>query len=208
MVEEQLVPFGDVLGHALGNIPVYSCHVSNVGVALSQLEAHSEVSCSIWCGMKLYYGCKYQCVEFARRWLIHALGVTFGDVVMAFEIFDMQSAFSVREEAPIPWLSVNNGSAARPEIGSALIWTAGGQFEGTGHVAIITEVGDDHVNIAEQNVFHVAWPDGQNYARSLSLIHDTATGGYTIMDPRLVEGTRISGWKTLADFERSPIPIG
>ncbi len=44
---------------------------------------------------------KYQCVEFARRWLIKAQGYTFGDVAMAFQIFDMKYAIRVSDGAKV-----------------------------------------------------------------------------------------------------------
>ena len=40
-------------------------------------------------------------MEFARRWLIKAQGYTFGDVAMAFQIFDMKYAIRVSDGAKV-----------------------------------------------------------------------------------------------------------
>ena len=45
-----------------------------------------------------------------------------------------------------------NGSKRHPEVGAMLIWSEGGEFQRTGHVAIITEVFADKLRVAEQNV--------------------------------------------------------
>ncbi|MEQ9565195.1 MAG: glutathionylspermidine synthase family protein, partial [Pseudomonadales bacterium] len=41
------------------------------------------------------------------------------------------------------------------------------EFEHTGHVAVVTDVFEDRLRVAEQNVDHHVWTEGQNYAREL-----------------------------------------
>ena len=48
-----------------------------------------------------------------------------------------------------------------------MIWQEGGEFKHTGHVAIITEVLEDKIRIAEQNVIHSRLPSGQQWTREL-----------------------------------------
>jgi hypothetical protein len=57
------LPFGSLLGVAPGGVPAYSCK----GISF---RSHYNGD--------IYYGARYQCVEFARRWLVHTQGVTFG----------------------------------------------------------------------------------------------------------------------------------
>jgi glutathionylspermidine amidase/synthetase len=157
----------------------------------------------------LYYGVKYQCVEFSRRWLIHAYGVTYDEVGMAFEIFDLPHAIRIQDGKRIPWQNIRNGFSPRPVPGSVLIWEEGGEFRDTGHVAIVTDVSDHWIRVAEQNVHDTLWPDGRNYARELNVDSDPAIGRYFIHETLWSQGGRILGWKNLPDdiqFESIPHP--
>ena len=184
----QPAPFGAIIGYAPGGIPAYSSDYDTADktVYTSDVNFRHEVE-------NLYYGYKYQCVEFARRWLIHATGVTFGDVGMAYEIFDMPHAIRVKDEEKVPWTNIPNGSSERPVPGAVLIWNEGGEFRWTGHVAIVVDVSDEWVRVAEQNMDDTYWPRGQNWARQLAVEYDKAKGTYFIHE---VDGS-IKGWKHL-----------
>ncbi|MGU0055757.1 CHAP domain-containing protein [Enterobacter hormaechei] len=54
----------------------------------------------------------------------------------------------------LPLQAFANGSKRAPQAGALLIWQKGGEFHETGHVAVITQLLDDRVRIAEQNVIH------------------------------------------------------
>lgn len=193
----QPAPFGAVMGLAPGGIPAYSCDydLADERVYPNRRAYRHEVG-------NLYYGFRFQCVEFARRWLIHAQGITFGDVGMAYEIFDMKAATDVRTKAKVPWSNVRNGGREKPQAGAVIIWSDGGEFRWTGHVAIITEVTDSYVRIAEQNVDDAYWPPGRDWARELSVRADK--GGYHIHEPR----GAVLGWKNVPkDFQPNPLPM-
>ena len=137
----------------------------------------------------VYYGFKYQCVEFARRWLTHVqgpltmphfktlslllcvlrAGITFGDVGMAYEIYDIPHASRVTNGSAVKWTAHPNGSTSRPVAGSVILWNEGGEFQWTGHVAIATEVSDAYLRVAEQNVEDVSW--GGRVIAPLFLFH-------------------------------------
>ncbi len=71
-----------------------------------------------------------------------------------------QSRFFFVEHMQVPFDAVPNGSGTdrrRPEAGCGLIWREQGHFSGTGPVAIITEVTDTYVRVAEQNVDDTYW---------------------------------------------------
>ena len=93
------------MGYALGGIPSYSSDYDTAdrSVYSSRLHFCHKVG-------KLYYGPRYQCVEFARRWLIHVAGITFSEVGMAYEIFDMPHTIRVKDKEKIPWTNIPNGS--------------------------------------------------------------------------------------------------
>ncbi|MCD9204578.1 bifunctional glutathionylspermidine amidase/glutathionylspermidine synthase, partial [Escherichia coli] len=66
----------------------------------------------------------------------------------------------------------------------------GGEFKVTGHVAVITEVLEDKIRIAEQNVIHTRLPRGQQWTRELPL--KVSDNGYFIEDT--FDNTTLLGW--------------
>jgi len=164
--------FGTLLGMAPGNVPVYSSDYNSADdEQLPDRHAYRSYLDGI------YMGYKWQCVEFARRWLYINKGYLIDDVAMAFDIFELDSVRVVSDNTRLPLKSFRNGSKRHPEPGCLLIWEEGGEFEDTGHVAVVTEVSPDWVRFAEQNVGHVRWPDGHDYAREIKA-KVTADGEY------------------------------
>lgn len=154
--------FGTVIGIAPGGVPVYSCDYDSADdEELPTRQAYRSYVDDV------YMGHKWQCVEFARRWLYESYGYVFDDIAMAYDIFRLGSVRLIRENRLLPLRSFRNGSRRPPEPGCLLIWDEGGEFETTGHVAIVTHVTDDYVRIVEQNVGDVAWPEGQDYSREI-----------------------------------------
>lgn len=212
---EKKAKFGKLLGMTSEGIGAYSSDYDSVDQAEypSRVYFRHEVD---YPGVgKLYYGFKFQCVEFSRRWLIHALGVTYGDVGMAYDIFPKTHSTRVRDSAHgtqgglVPWKNVSNGSAGslvnRPTYGAVIIWKEGGWFKHTGHVGIITEATDEYVRVAEQNTYDRVWPQGADYCRQLPVTVDANNGTYFIHEPH-AKGGDVCGWKNLpVDFVPDPI---
>ncbi|MDA0689830.1 MAG: CHAP domain-containing protein, partial [Proteobacteria bacterium] len=155
--------FGTVLGYAPGDVPAFSSDYSSVDARL--LPTRSSFRSYL---DGVYLGFKWQCVEFARRWLYVNCGYIFDDVAMAYDIFELRSVRTVGDRKELPLQAFANGSPRRPEYGCMIIWAEGGEFEHTGHVAIAIEVTDDYVRIAEQNVGHQLWPAGCNWSRQIA----------------------------------------
>lgn len=95
-----------------------------------------------------YYGEKWQCVEFVKRFYYDAMGFRMPDV------FGNASDFY---DPDVPQGKINhrrgmrqyrNGGDVKPEVDDILVFT-GSQY---GHVAIITLVNSDQVEIIQQNV--------------------------------------------------------
>ena len=154
--------FGTVLGIAPGGVPAYS---SDYETASDEEYPNRSAYRSYYDG--IYMGYKWQCVEFARRWMYINQGYIFDDVAMAYDIFDLRSVRNVVENTLLPLKAFANGCCRHPEVGSLLIWKEGGEFERTGHVAIVTAVSENYVRVAEQNVDHVKWKEGTDYSREL-----------------------------------------
>jgi glutathionylspermidine amidase/synthetase len=164
--------FGAILGIAPGNVPVYS---SDYATADDRELPNRQAYRSYVNGV--YMGHKWQCVEFARRWLFMNHGYVFDDIAMAYDIFRLRQVRVVAEDAFLPLHSFRNGSRRRPTPGSLLIWNEGGEFETTGHVAIVIEATDEFVRIVEQNVGDRVWPAGQHFSREIPA-RATAEGEY------------------------------
>ena len=178
-------PFGTLLGYAPGGVAIYSSDYSKI----NRQDYPDDSSFRSYLGHE-YMGYKWQCVEFARRFLYLNYGVVFTDVRMAYEIFSLRYLRQVVNDAILPLQAFKNGSKKLPTAGSLLIWQEGGEFKKTGHVAIITEVLAEKVRVVEQNVLHTRLPAGQQWTRELPM--STTEDGYFIKDT--FDNTTILGW--------------
>ncbi|MGL4667559.1 MAG: glutathionylspermidine synthase family protein, partial [Saezia sp.] len=178
--------FGALLGYAPGGVAIYSSDYSTA----NEEDHPDDASYRSYIGHE-YMGYKWQCVEFARRFLYLNYGVVFTDVGKAYEIFALRFLRQPVNDAILPLQAFSNGGKQPPVAGSLLIWQEGGEFKGTGHVAIITEVLDKKVRIVEQNVIHSHLPAGQQWTRELA-IEVVNEDGYLIQDT--FDDTVILGW--------------
>ncbi len=166
--------FGTLLGHAPGGVAIYSSHYPSVDPAeYPDRESFRSALNGV------YMGYKWQCVEFARRWLYINHGCVFDDVAMAYDIFSLHSMTRLEDQQLLPVHAFRNGSKRPPEPGCMLIWDDAGEFEVTGHVAIVTEVSAGQVRFAEQNVGHHKLPEGRNWSRELPLTRSD-DGGFFV----------------------------
>ena len=136
----------------------------------------------------IFTGMKWQCVEYARRWLIENKGVTFGEVEYAYHIWDLPHAELVGTHQYVPLLRFKNKvSKEPPQVGDLLINSV--QLAVTGHVAVVVGVEPDSITIAEQNYFNRSW-EGKDYARRLLLDKDER-GRYRVVDDALIGWVRV-----------------
>ncbi|MCX6991099.1 MAG: CHAP domain-containing protein [Chlamydiae bacterium] len=134
-------------------------------------------------------GLKWQCVEYARRWLIENKGITFAPVKYAYQIWDLHYGTQVETNAEVPLLKCKNKiSKTAPEVGDLLIYSDA--FAITGHVSVIVGVAPNSVTIGEQNYFNAPW-DGGNYSRRL-LLDKSPDGTYRIFDDCLLGWVRFA----------------
>ena len=181
--------FSQVLGVAPGGVLAYSCHYRSASAERARPGSH-------YLPDGTYTGYRWQCVEFARRWLILTRGVTFASVGMAYEIFDLtefapapSAHRSANPSRGVPITCCRDGaSQIPPEGGDLLIWDA--RHDGTGHVAVVTAVDDRFVYVAEQNWDDKVWPSGQSFGRKLKL-RCGPDGSFTVVDRYMVGWIRI-----------------
>ena len=167
-------PYGKLLGKSPRGIEAYS---------------NCQSGCVIyepneWNGT--YTGIKWQCVEYARRWLLVNTGAVYGDVDIAADIWDkIDHLTDVKTKRPIPLETHLNGSTQAPEIGDLLIYAKA--FNGTGHVAVVTgiDIGNGLVEVSEQNFENKSW--AADYARKITLFKNGKN--YWLLDGYLL------GWK-------------
>lgn len=184
-------PFGTVLGYGPGGVPVHSSDYATVDeTRFPDRQAYRSTLHGV------YLGHKWQCVELARRWLYQTRGYVFDDIAMAYDIFRLRTVRVVADGSLLPLQSFRNGAKRLPEPGALLIWDEGGEFDVTGHVAVITEVGETWVRVIEQNVEDTVWPTGQSCSRQLPM-HRTPDGGFRIHCT--FPGGIILGWMIQTD---------
>ena len=177
--QECASPYGDVLGRSPRGVTAYSNCAS--GCVVFQPNHHEGT----------YTGIKWQCVEYARRWLLANKGVVYGDVDYAIDIWDKIDHYRhVATDRKIPVSNFPNGSGMPPQVGDLLIY-AKVMFGGTGHVAVVTDVDLERgtIRVGEQNFTNQTW-SGQ-HARQLDVIKKG--NSYWILDSYLV------GWKRMKD---------
>lgn len=165
-----------------------------VGVSRRGVKAYSN--CNSKCVIyepnewnEVYTGIKWQCVEYARRWLLMNKGAVYGDVDTAADIWkDIHYLTEVKTNKSLPLKSYLNGSRQAPQVGDLLIYSK--EFNNTGHVAVVIDVDYENalVEVGEQNFRNELWPD--NYARKIEYVKKG--GAYWILDAYIL------GWKQLA----------
>ena len=190
-------PFGTLLGYAPGGVAIYSSDYNHI----NREKYPDDASFRSYIGHE-YMGYKWQCVEFARRFMYLNYGVVFTDVGMAYEIFSLRFLRQVINDALLPLQAFGNGSKKAPIAGALLIWQKGGEFSKTGHVAVVTEVLEGCIRIVEQNVIHMHLPAGQQWTRELPMrVSDT---GYYLQDT--FNDTEILGWMIQTDNTQYCLP--
>jgi hypothetical protein len=92
----------------------------------------------------IYTGIKWQCVEFARRYLIVTHGITFSDVTSAFQIPDAKFTTLDGKQN----IEVRNDL----QVGSLIVWPKKYMTNSVdGHVAVVSSITPTGITVVEQN---------------------------------------------------------
>lgn len=159
------VPYNEVQGTCPGGVVAYS----------NGNDLHFSADRNFDEG--LFTGFKWQCVEFARRWLLEKKGLILPDIPWAAHIFNMKEVHDAATGESVVIQANLNGQTTKPEVDTLLIYPTT-DHSPVGHVAAIVEVGDDYVRIADQNHRFHKWEG--NYSAQLRLTF--VDGKYTIVD--------------------------
>ena len=170
--QDCVVDFGMSVGESPSGIQAYSnCQNSCVNPTPNFID-------------QVFTGIKWQCVEYARRWLLQNEGVVYGDVDIAADIWDLDYVHTPDKKQQFELQSFINGSA-KPQRGDLLIYAKA--FYGTGHVAVVLRVDSEKqiVYVGEQNYRNKTWQ--HKYARAIPyIVRDTETW---LLDAYII------GWK-------------
>ena len=171
-------PYGTILGSSPRGVNAYSnCQSKCVNYKPNRFN-------------DVYTGIKWQCVEYARRWLLKNKNAVYGDVETAADIWDKVDHLThITTNNKIPLESRLNGSIHSPQVGDLLIYARA--FYDTGHVAVVVNI--DHekgiIEVGEQNHSNKLWPG--NYSRTIEFIIKGER--YWLLDSYLL------GWKHIVD---------
>ncbi len=171
--------YGEVLGVSPAGVPAYSnCDSDCVIFEPNHLN-------------DIYTGIKWQCVEYARRWLLKELGVVFGDVDIAADIWAIQRVSNPINHQTQTFESIVNGAHALPQRGDLLIY--GKSYLGTGHVAVVVSINEKQqtIRLAEQNYENTKWQ--KNYAREIKYVN--SDNRYWLLDSYLIGWKRVQSTK-------------
>ncbi len=173
--ENCVTPFGERLGATADGTAAYSnCQPKCV------YENPTYVG-------KDYAGIQWQCVEYARRWLMTHKGLTFESIDVAADLWNkIEHLVHLGSNAPVPLVKHLNGEARPPKPDDLLVWAR--EYQNTGHVAVVLRVDTKKklVFVAEENFANAKWPG--DYARAIPYVEHG--GGTWLLDPYLI------GWKS------------
>jgi hypothetical protein len=194
--DEPDVDFGEPLGWVNG-VPARS----NIDDAYFSGE-------STYCD-GIYSGYKYQCVEYARRFLLVTKGCAFSECTRASEIFEKDEVVDVETGNKHKFVACKNGeTTTKPEVGMVLVYPFVESIIPWGHVAIIAAVGDDWVGIAEQNQANKDWK-GLPFGRKVNLIQDSVTKAWTMQETMAESEIRSAlGWMYVENKPDRPVVRG
>lgn len=174
-----ITPYGEPLGTASGEVTAFSNCKADCFVPAPNMSN------------SVFLGIKWQCVEYARRWLYRNKGLVFGDVDTAADIWTkIDHVTRPATDESVPLESHLNGSPTPPAAGDLIVYSK--EYLNTGHVAVVTAVYEAAgvVHVAEQNFLNQRWP-AMTYARSVPLVrHD---GKYWLLDGYVLGWKRVAG---------------
>lgn len=161
-----LTSFGSVLGQFKKAVSYSNCN-DNYCIN-NRTEGGNYISKDLLGSSEdIYTGMKWQCVEYARRFLVLEKRVTFESVDSAFQIFDIQYVKDINSNNSYLFESYLNGNNTPPEVDDLIIFPKTNQSP-FGHVAVITKVDFNlgFIGVGEQNINRI-WEDETNYSRLL-----------------------------------------
>ena len=158
--------FGKKLGY-FKNVPAFSnCNNSFKSDLNNFINYKNE---------NVFSGMQWQCVEYARRYLITRLGVTFSSVNGAEDVFALKTVESIQDGKKYKFKTFKNNLNCRrknnmPKVNDVIIWARNKSDTPFGHIAVILKIEGDQIYIGEQNWSNDAWTGEPRFPSDPSLI--------------------------------------
>jgi glutathionylspermidine amidase/synthetase len=145
--------FGEKISH-LEDVPAYSNCNNSFQSGFNNFISYQN--------KKLFSGMQWQCVEYARRYLITKLGVTFDSVDGAEDVFALKTVESTDTGKKYKFKTFKNNKNCRiknnmPKVNDVIIWARNKSDTPYGHIAVILKIEGDQIYIGEQNWANNAW---------------------------------------------------
>ena len=176
--------FGEKISH-LEDVPAYSNCNNSFESGFNNFISYQN--------KKLFSGMQWQCVEYARRYLITKLGVTFDSVDGAEDVFALKTVESTDTGKKYKFKTFKNNKNCRiknnmPKVNDVIIWARNKSDTPYGHIAVILKIEGDQIYIGEQNWANNAWIN-PSYSRIVTF--KKYNNRCTIVDGNY----KILGWK-------------
>jgi glutathionylspermidine amidase/synthetase len=143
----------------------------------------------------VYMGIKWQCVEYARRWLFIRKGCIFDSIDGAADMWtQLNNVQRVVDSKTFPLINYPNDSPTPPRNESLLIYQRYGTDMPFGHVSVIVDVLPNFIRVAEENYDAYYWSG--NYSRQIQYVY--INGSYVIQDDY-----PILGWMSVNDSNQT-----
>jgi hypothetical protein len=191
--------FGKKLGY-FKNVPAFSnCNNSFKSDLNNFINYKNE---------NIFSGMQWQCVEYARRYLITKLGVTFSSVNGAEDVFALKTVESIQDGKKYKFKTYKNNfdcqrSNNMPKVNDVIIWARNKNDTPYGHIAVILKVEGDNIYIGEQNWSNDAWTRSPPHSYSRILTLKTNNNRCSIIDGNYT----ILGWKRASLKREMPISL-
>lgn len=176
-------PYGTIIGYASSNVPSYS-NGNDTYISYEENYLYG-----------IYMGIKWQCVEYARRWLFLRKGCAFSSIPGAADMWtNLDYVQQVVDGKQLKLNKYPNGCDLRPQNESLLIYSRSDKGMPYGHVAVIVDVLSNSIRVAEENYYPYYW--SANYSREIPFVY--RNGSYFIEDI-----DHILGWMTIDHDNRT-----
>ena len=175
-----------IQGYASTNVPAYS----------NGNDSYISEEYTYLYGIRT--GMKWQCVEYARRWLFIRKGCVFDSVDAAVDMWTQLKTIQRVVDGKCFNLKTHaNGSTSPPKNESLLIYQRSQPDMPYGHVSVIVDVTATYIRVAEENYHFYYWTG--NYSRQIP--YSVVNGSYYLQDTYTIHG-----WMSVEDNnETKPI---
>ncbi|CAF0794273.1 unnamed protein product [Didymodactylos carnosus] len=172
-------PFNAIIGYASTNVEAYS-NGNDIFISFQYNYLYG-----------VFMGMKWQCVEYARRWVFKRKGCVFDSIDQAADMWtQLDNVQRVIDKKYFPLKKYPNGSPDPPKNESLLIYKRSGVDMLSGHVSVIVDVLPGFIQVAEENYDPYYWSG--NYSRQIPYVFINES--YYIEDDY-----PIFGWMSIED---------